>query len=216
MKEQKHKMFMEFVGDRDSDESHSPMPPDFVEEAKQKLSLKDLAIYLGHRRFWVEAAKLPKEAWAVILQDDAHLLGGPVLLRNLLLQAELASKRLMHQPAQFVYLKKCAPGAKFMDTFMNDAQGYAIRADVARDLLEGAPGDRSVAEAIKSFTGGGMCAPLVRSDGAMKTRTVRKLGWSSDDDSADSDANSASPPNMDVMSTHRSSHGAERYQPHQL
>ena len=35
-------------------------------------------------------------------------------------------------------------------------KGYAIRAAAAKDLLEGAPGDYPVAEAIKKLSGGGM------------------------------------------------------------
>lgn len=212
-------LFMEFVGNENTAESHSPMPKDFVDEAEHNLSPKELAIYLGHRRFWVEAAKLPKDGWAVLLQDDAQLLGGPLLLRSLLLQAELASKRLTQKPAQFVYLKKCESGEHFMDTFMNDAQGYAIRPDVALGLLRHAPGSRPVAEAIKQSMGGGLCAPVVRTESAPTTKKVHKLGWSSDTHDKDSDDQkylAATPPNMDVGEVPHTSNGAERYKPRQL
>eukprot|EP00746_Dinoflagellata_sp_MGD_P167352 gnl/MRDRNA2_/MRDRNA2_97901_c0_seq1.p1 gnl/MRDRNA2_/MRDRNA2_97901_c0~~gnl/MRDRNA2_/MRDRNA2_97901_c0_seq1.p1 ORF type:complete len:1092 (-),score=247.47 gnl/MRDRNA2_/MRDRNA2_97901_c0_seq1:10-3285(-) len=217
-----HKMFMEFVGDKESDAAHSKMPEDFVYDAAHNLNMKEMAIYLGHRRFWIEASKLPEDAWAVLLQDDAQLLGGPVLLRNLLLQAELAGKRLTGHPAELVYLKKCESGDGFMPSFMKDSQGYAIRASTAKDLLESAPGRFPVAEAIKRFSGGGMCAPLVRTAGATKPKKVHKLGWSSDEaedpekDEKDDDRLEAEPPNSDVMSTHIHEHRAERYKPHQL
>jgi len=140
-----------------------------------------------------------------------------VLLRNLLLQAELAAKKFTQGPAEIVYLKKCASGDKFMDTFMKDAQGYAIRAEMAQGLLERAPGDYPVAEAIKRHTAGGLCAPLVRTEGATKTQKVHKLGLSSDfhNDHADlhDDKLAATSPNTD---THIDSHRAERYKPRQM
>lgn len=49
-----------------------------------------------------------------------------------------------------------------MDYYMRDSMGYAVKPDVAANLLLHAPGDVPVNSAIKRFTQGGMCAPIIK------------------------------------------------------
>jgi GR25 family glycosyltransferase involved in LPS biosynthesis len=134
----------------------------FANDAMNHLSPEQLATYLGHRRMWQKAAELPKDSWAVILEDDATPVTSPDALRSMIKSADVGSMQQLHRPAQLVYLKPCPPGKTFMQYFMRDAMGYAIRPHVAKALLQEGSGALSVASAVKTLTNGGGCVPFIK------------------------------------------------------
>jgi len=152
-----------------------PLREFFQEAAIRSLTPKQVATYIGHMRFWLQASKLPPKSWAVMLEDDADVLGGPMAMRNMLQQAEDAAEKVTGAPAHFVYLRQCTKGKHFMETFLRDAAGYAIQPAMAKALLSQVRGDSPVNVAMKAFTEGGLCAPILGEKPTVKKESAGDL-----------------------------------------
>merc|ERR1719265_1249079 len=98
--------------------SASTWSTDFMALAIKHLGPMEVATYLGHRQFWKKAADLPGNDWAVLLEDDADLVGGPSVMKKFLLQADAAAAKMRRRPAELVYLKPCPTGRSFGEYFM--------------------------------------------------------------------------------------------------
>lgn len=111
-KDEKHKKkkkamesIFEAFGKLNGNDPDTVLPSGFKKAAEEKLSPGQLAAYLGHRHFWNIASALPDDEWAVIFEDDAHLLAGPSTLRDLLKQAAASAVKFTGGAARVVYLK---------------------------------------------------------------------------------------------------------------
>eukprot|EP00747_Dinoflagellata_sp_TGD_P162020 gnl/TRDRNA2_/TRDRNA2_179160_c0_seq1.p1 gnl/TRDRNA2_/TRDRNA2_179160_c0~~gnl/TRDRNA2_/TRDRNA2_179160_c0_seq1.p1 ORF type:complete len:361 (+),score=48.45 gnl/TRDRNA2_/TRDRNA2_179160_c0_seq1:171-1253(+) len=145
------------------------LPRNFKEVASRSLSPGQVAVYLGHRRFWERVALMTNGSWSLLLEDDAHLNVKPSAL------AEWLDRHQSGDLASFVYLRpQGCNGGKF---WIPDLMGYAIQPETARVLLANARADVPVDWAISHLVAdkhlAGFCSEtsFIQSDPDWRTST---------------------------------------------